>query len=74
MFASEAMIPDDNVHLRALQDELGCTIPRTPGLFWGDFLQQVTPVLVSNYDYVYVFGETCSVVLDMQIPTLTNPD
>lgn len=52
MFAKEDRIPDDDKHLRTLIDELGCTIPRTPGSMWGDFLQFITPTFVSNYEYV----------------------
>lgn len=52
MVSKEDRIPDDDVHLRALIDELNCSVPRTPGLHWGDFLQFVTPTLVSSYDYV----------------------
>lgn len=52
MYAKEDLIPDDDEHLRNLQDNLGCTVPRTPGMFWGTFLQFITPTLVSNYDYV----------------------
>ncbi len=52
MFAKEDRIPDDDPHLRRLIDELGCAIPRTPGLFWGDFLQFITPTFVANYDYI----------------------
>ena len=52
MYAKEDRIPDDDPHLRALIDDLGCTVPRTPGIFWGDYLQFITPTLVDNYDYV----------------------
>ncbi len=52
MFAKEDRIPDDDPHLRRLIDELGCAIPRTPGIAWGDFLQFITPTFVANYDYI----------------------
>eukprot|EP00581_Thalassiosira_minuscula_P004456 CAMPEP_0183736968 /NCGR_PEP_ID=MMETSP0737-20130205/50722_1 /TAXON_ID=385413 /ORGANISM="Thalassiosira miniscula, Strain CCMP1093" /LENGTH=338 /DNA_ID=CAMNT_0025971131 /DNA_START=58 /DNA_END=1074 /DNA_ORIENTATION=- len=62
MFAKEDRIPDDNKHLRNLVDELGCSIPRTPGVFWGDFLQFLTPTFINNYEFI-------SLVLDdMFIP------
>jgi hypothetical protein len=52
LIADEEHIPDDDPILRGLQDELDCTIPRTPGsMLWGDYLQFITPTLVSNYDY-----------------------
>lgn len=54
MFAPEYMIPDSNVHLRTLIDELGCTIPRTPGIFWGHFLQYLLPTFTSKYDYIAI--------------------
>mmetsp|Transcript_8542 Transcript_8542/g.23965 ORF Transcript_8542/g.23965 Transcript_8542/m.23965 type:complete len:352 (-) Transcript_8542:300-1355(-) len=57
MYSKEDQVADDNIHLRHLKDELGCSISRIPGLFWGDFLHFVSPTLVSNYDYV-------SIVLD----------
>lgn len=57
MYSKEDRISDDNTHLQHLKGELGCSISRTPGLFWGDFLHFVSPTLVSNYDYV-------SIVLD----------
>mmetsp|Transcript_18480 Transcript_18480/g.26015 ORF Transcript_18480/g.26015 Transcript_18480/m.26015 type:complete len:371 (-) Transcript_18480:365-1477(-) len=52
MFAKEDRIPDGNKHLVTLRNELNCTVPRTPGLHWGDFLQFVTPTFVNNYEYV----------------------
>lgn len=53
MFANGEEIPDDDVHLKHLKDdELACTVVRKPGQHWGDFLQYITPVFVSNYDYV----------------------
>ncbi len=63
MYAKEDRIPDDNEHLRNLIDNAGCTVPRTPGIFWGNFLQFITPTLVSNYDYVAL------VLDDVFIPT-----
>jgi len=52
MFSKEDRIPDNNAFLISLQNELGCSISRTPGLMWGDFLQFISPTFVSNYDYV----------------------
>jgi hypothetical protein len=62
MFAKENRISDDDPHLHRLQDELGCTIVRTPGVMWGTFLQYVSPTFVSNYDHVAL------VLDDMFIP------
>ncbi len=52
MFGTEERIPDNDEYLITLRDELGCSISRTPGVQWGNFLQFVTPTFVSNYDYV----------------------
>ena len=52
MFAKEDRIPDDNPHLLNLKEELGCTIPRMPGTYWGDFLHYITPTFVQNYEYL----------------------
>jgi hypothetical protein len=52
MFAYEDQIPNEDEHLRTLLDELGCTIPRMPGIDWGTFLLTVTPAFVSNYEYL----------------------
>lgn len=52
MFQAEDQIPDDDTHLRKLIDGLGCSIPRTPGIDWGNFLLALTPTFVSNYDYL----------------------
>jgi hypothetical protein len=52
MYAKEDRIPDDDPHLRRLIDELGCVIIRAPGTMWGDFLQYITPIFVSNYEYI----------------------
>lgn len=52
MFAKEDRIPKNNENLKKLQNELQCTIPRTPGIFWGDFLQFMVPVFTSNFDYI----------------------
>ncbi len=52
MFAREDRIPDDDHHLINLKEELGCTIIRKPGTFWGDFLQFIVPTFVNNYEYL----------------------
>merc|ERR1712194_553334 len=54
MFAKEDRIPDNNTRLQRMRDELGCNIIRRPGLFWGDYLQLIAPVFVSNYDYITI--------------------
>lgn len=52
MFAKEDRIPKNNTHLMTLQNELQCVIPRTPGIFWGDFLQFMVPVFTNHFDYI----------------------
>jgi len=52
MISNEEEVPNDDPYLRALQDELKCSVPRTPFLHWGDLLHFITPTLVSNYNYV----------------------
>jgi len=54
MFADEELIPDTNPHLRNLVDELECSVPRTPGVQWGSFLQFITPTFVSHYDHIAI--------------------
>ena len=62
MFAKEDRIPNNDTHIKQLRDELGCTITRTPGVMWGNFLQYISPTFVSNYDHVAL------VLDDMFIP------
>jgi len=62
MVSKEDTVPDDDPHLRALIDELDCSVPRTPALYWGDLLQFITPTLVSKYEYIAL------VLDDMFIP------
>ncbi len=52
MYATESEVGDDDIHLRNLRDNHGCTVPRTPGVMWVTFLQFITPTLVANYDYI----------------------
>jgi hypothetical protein len=52
IFAKEDRTPDENKHLRRLQDDLQCMIPRTPGIHWGDFLQFMIPVFTSQFAYI----------------------
>jgi len=52
MYAFEDSIPEDHEILKALRDELDCSIPRMPGVMWGNFLQFITPTFADNYDYV----------------------
>mmetsp|Transcript_25963 Transcript_25963/g.32677 ORF Transcript_25963/g.32677 Transcript_25963/m.32677 type:complete len:344 (+) Transcript_25963:65-1096(+) len=52
MYVKEDHISDDDIHLINLRENLGCTVPRTPGMLWGTFLQFITPTLVANYDYI----------------------
>jgi len=62
MFALEETIPDNDMHLKNLRDELKCTILRRPGFHWGDYLQLLAPPFVSSYDYLAL------VLDDMFIP------
>lgn len=62
MYAVEDKIANENEHLKNLQKELGCSVPRMPGVAWGDFLQFLTPTFVDNYDYIAL------VLDDMFIP------
>jgi hypothetical protein len=52
MFAYEDTIPEDDETLIQLKDEYECSVPRMPGIMWGDFLQFMIPTFVDNYDYV----------------------
>lgn len=57
MYAGEDDIDNDAKYLLLLKDDLGCSISRVPGLYWGDFLHFISPTLTSNYNYI-------SIVLD----------
>ena len=57
MYADEDRIENDAKYLQLLKDNLGCSISRMPGLYWGDFLHFISPTLTSNYNYI-------SIVLD----------
>lgn len=57
MYVKEDRIEADSKYLQLLDNDLGCSIIRMPGLHWGDFLHFISPTLTSNYDYV-------SIVLD----------
>ena len=55
MYVNESHIPDSDQHLTLLRDNLGCTVIRTPGMYWGIFLQFLSPTLVvPQYEYIAI--------------------
>jgi hypothetical protein len=51
MYVDETIIPDDDESLMELRI-MQCTIIRTPGLFWGTFLQFLAPPFLDAFDII----------------------